>query len=69
MSICPITKEECTKEGCSWWYKEKHMETNKCIIPLLKFHLSQATGEIQFLKDEIIAVYNELVDIGNKLRD
>ena len=65
MSICPITKEECIKEGCSWWYKETHIETNKCIIPLLKFHLSQAIGEIQYLKE----IYNELVDIGNKLRN
>ena len=67
MSICPVLREECIRERCSWWYQGHHRETNKCSIPLLKLHLSAATLEIQNVNKEIINVYNELVDIENKL--
>jgi len=67
MSICPMLREECIRERCSWWYQGYHSETNKCSIPLLKSHLSFATLEIQRVNKEIVKVYDELVDIESKL--
>lgn len=40
--FCPLTKEDCVKEKCSWWVKLMHKkpdesltEISSCAIPLL----------------------------------
>jgi hypothetical protein len=52
MLTCPLLKAECIKEQCSWWIPDS-MPNNKCILPVLKSTLSEATASLELIKHEL----------------